>query len=720
MKTQILFLTFIFSLSTSAQITTDGTLGSAHNLSGPDYQIGADLGQQHDGNLFHSFRDFNLQSWESATFSGPNHIQNVISRVTGGNPSQIDGLFCSIIPGADVYFLNPYGIMFGPNARLDVQGSFHASTADYLRLGDGGRFDARNPNDSILTVAPVESFGFLDNTPAPITIQDSLLSVSEGQTLSLIGGNLQMNGKLAPTIDSSGNVLTSSLKLATEFGQINLVSVASQGEVSQQSSGLYPSREMQGGQISVHNTYIDVSGQGGGYIFITGGHVELSNSLIYSQTKGNQNSKGISVSVDNLVLQASIISSNTNSSGKGGTIIITVADTLTAKDPIDKKEYKYSGIFSDSHGKNSGQAGRIEIQARQLQIADGAIISSETYGDGNGGNIFLVVDTISLSGAYEGIGTGISVSSTENSTGHAGKINIETHQMYLKGAAQIQSATFGSGEGGSIYIKTTELVISGQNNTRKRAGIYGASISNEKHAGKAGKIVIQADTVTLKDSGVIATGTTNASGGDINLIISNLLHLQGDSGISTSVQGGKDNGGNITIENPTFVVLNQSKIKAQADKGQGGNIRIVAEQFIKSYESLISASSRLGLDGKIDISSPDKNVTEGMLILSNETMDASRMMKTPCEQMSYQEYLNRLRFVVNPIGGSSASPFDLQPSRLSQQSTKKILTPHQKSGQKRTNPPPRQTAMVTVCRSEKFQEKTSAKSENSLMPEQLF
>jgi large exoprotein involved in heme utilization and adhesion len=89
-----------------------------------------------------------------------------------------------------MYFLNPYGIMFGPNARLDVQGSFHASTADYLRLGENGRFDARNPSNSLLTVAPIEAFGFLSNTPAPIMIQDSLLSVSEGKTLSLIGGGI--------------------------------------------------------------------------------------------------------------------------------------------------------------------------------------------------------------------------------------------------------------------------------------------------------------------------------------------------------------------------------------------------------------------------------------------------------------------------------------------------------------------------------------------------
>jgi len=71
----------------------------------PDYLIDADFGQQHGGNLFHSFQNFNLNSSESAIFSGPNNVQNILSRVTGGNPSNIDGLLRSTIPNADFYFL---------------------------------------------------------------------------------------------------------------------------------------------------------------------------------------------------------------------------------------------------------------------------------------------------------------------------------------------------------------------------------------------------------------------------------------------------------------------------------------------------------------------------------------------------------------------------------------------------------------------------------------
>jgi filamentous hemagglutinin family protein len=107
-----LIILFLIPLTLPAQVTLDGTLGAPLALPGPDFQIGAELGQQYGNNLFHSFQDFNLNQQESATFSGPDHIQNVISRVTGGQPSHIDGVIRSTFPQADMYFLNPAGLFF--------------------------------------------------------------------------------------------------------------------------------------------------------------------------------------------------------------------------------------------------------------------------------------------------------------------------------------------------------------------------------------------------------------------------------------------------------------------------------------------------------------------------------------------------------------------------------------------------------------------------------
>src|SRR3954470_9308197 len=105
-----------------AQIITDGSVGPQVSLSGSSVEIGANLGTRTGDNLFHSFEKFGIASGQSATFTGPGTIRNVISRVTGGEISNIDGTLRSTVGQADLYFLNPAGVIFGPNARLDVPG----------------------------------------------------------------------------------------------------------------------------------------------------------------------------------------------------------------------------------------------------------------------------------------------------------------------------------------------------------------------------------------------------------------------------------------------------------------------------------------------------------------------------------------------------------------------------------------------------------------------
>src|SRR6516225_94272 len=179
----------------SAQhITIDGRFSPAGPLPGPNYTIGANLGRQVGGNLFHSFGQFSLSDTpvpESATFTstgstGP--ISNVIGRVTGGNQSNINGAVASAIPGANLYLINPSGIVFGPHATVNVSGSFHASTADYLEMSDGARFQATNPEGSTLSPAPPAAFGLMTASPAAITVNGSTLGVPSGQTLGLVGG----------------------------------------------------------------------------------------------------------------------------------------------------------------------------------------------------------------------------------------------------------------------------------------------------------------------------------------------------------------------------------------------------------------------------------------------------------------------------------------------------------------------------------------------------
>ena len=125
-----------------AQIVTDGSVGPQVSLSGSQVDIGADLGTRTGDNLFHSFEKFGIATGQTTTFTGPGDIRNVISRVTGGEVSNIDGTLASRVGQADLYFLNPAGVMFGPKATLDVPGSFHVSTAHELRFADGVSFSA--------------------------------------------------------------------------------------------------------------------------------------------------------------------------------------------------------------------------------------------------------------------------------------------------------------------------------------------------------------------------------------------------------------------------------------------------------------------------------------------------------------------------------------------------------------------------------------------------
>jgi filamentous hemagglutinin family protein len=156
-----------------AQIVTDGSVGRKVTLNGGQIEIGANLGTRRGDNLFHSFEKFGIATGQTATFTGPGAIKNVISRVTGGEISNIDGKLASTIGQADLYFLNPAGVMFGPNATLDVPGSLHVSTAHELRFADGARFSALDKTGSGLTVAPPEAFGFLDRPAGRIAVKQS-------------------------------------------------------------------------------------------------------------------------------------------------------------------------------------------------------------------------------------------------------------------------------------------------------------------------------------------------------------------------------------------------------------------------------------------------------------------------------------------------------------------------------------------------------------------
>lgn len=180
----------LFTLPVFAQSITsaaDGT-GTVVTVDGHQLLIEGGALSGDGANLFHSFAQFDLSSQQTANFITRPEIQNILGRVVGGNPSIIDGLLQVTGGNSNLYFINPGGIIFGPNALLNVSGSFTATTAD--RIGfEGDWLDSVGDNDYQALIGSPNRFSFLNSQPGAI-INAGNLSVNSDANLSLIGGTV--------------------------------------------------------------------------------------------------------------------------------------------------------------------------------------------------------------------------------------------------------------------------------------------------------------------------------------------------------------------------------------------------------------------------------------------------------------------------------------------------------------------------------------------------
>ncbi|MDM8547214.1 filamentous hemagglutinin N-terminal domain-containing protein [Candidatus Venteria ishoeyi] len=593
------FVSLVLFFPVQAEISLSSIGNEQLSINDGEYAITQDLGVTAGNNLFHSFHSFNINQGETAAFSGAAHIENVISRVTGGSPSNINGMIRNSIPGADTYLMNPAGIMFGEHAQLDVQGGFHTTTADYLKFEDGERYYANAEQASSFSSASPAAFGFLDNAHGKISMTGrsvvseqlySGLRVNVGENLSLVGGDIEISqGAYSHIMDADGMPRTQKWgSLTAPQGRINLTSIQGTGE----SDAGY----IKAGRITISDhSLLNTSGAGGGSVSIRAGELTMDSSDIEARTLGAEDGGIVSIQANTIRLQAgAVINASTQASGRG----------------------------SD-----------IELNASNDILLQGATISADALDVGAGGNISLEAENnVQFTGAmpleFPTSMTLTSVNSISLTTqkmpdGNAGKIgqlSIKADDITVAEDARIFSDNWGTHIGVNIQLEARHRVLfQGAENSMFTFGtpslITLTTNSALDNAGDGGHLHITAPEIVFEKAGVDAFTFGTGTGGTIALE-ANTIELNAGSFLNTSTYGHGD-GGNITIQtsdtlalsgiNPIgFPIAQPSSIYSSSQANS-------AFPFFRGYT---------GSAGQIEIKAGNLALSDGAQIQSSTIADA--------------------------------------------------------------------------------------------------
>ena len=668
---------FVLVLSTSeglAQgvtptIVSDNTLGTQVNQNGNVSDITGGTRPGGGANLFHSFGEFGVPTNNIANFLNDAGLPttNILSRVTSGNPSNIFGTIQTEGFGnANLFLMNPAGIVFGPNASLNVGGSTHFTTADYLKLGDGVQFTGLpSGQDALLSIAPVAAFGFLGSNISPISVEDSTLSVDKGQTIALVGGDIAIEGSLT-ALD----------------GQIGVASVGSQGEVLASTFDMVPNVNGESftsmGAISLlPGASVESSGYRGGTVLIRGGELRMDNSTISANAEGVSSEptnhligEGIDIhlSGDAFLRNGSVLETNVFADvdpgvGSGGVRIVGNHIDISNGSIID------SSVRAGSPG---GRSGDIVIESSSLDIHDfgfllaltegmldggdiflkvtqdvrigpGSFVFTNTEALGNAGDIIVQAGRVFLSGGDLADFAGISSDADEippfgNPTGNVGNIRVVTNHLDIQNA-EISTPTFSNGDSGDIdIIVNGDVFFSGSPFPEIFRGIS----ANTFGMGQGGNLQITADNLHLTNRGSLQASSLDPAvafggedlfsrsqvpeGGDAGQLTLNIDRiLRVDSGAFIQVRSEtKGAAGNTQIAAQDILVTGIADainfelspeftgISASTFDGQGGNLTIQSDNLLVKDKAFINtATFGSGDSGDIDI------IVEGKLLVEN-------------------------------------------------------------------------------------------------------
>jgi filamentous hemagglutinin family protein len=572
----------------ATSINPDGTLGTtvapagASPLGGAAFEING--GTIKGSNQFHSFDRFSVGTGDAALFNGPAGIQNILSRVTGQltgpAPSQIDGYLASLIPGANVFLMNPAGILFGPNAQLDVSGAFHATTANYIAFADGTRFNAMPSGaDALLTSAAPAAFGFLTSNPAAIEVDtSSIVAGAFGQPLSFVGGPVNVGAA-----DFSAPAY-----LMAPAGRLNLVSVASPGEATFDGTGFNVDGFAQLGPIRIQGGSI-VDGK---EVFIRGGQLAIDEAVILP---GGFSFFGLGPAPD------------------GGEVNIKVTGdvtiTGTAPEPFTTAPpgiLVFNGAF-DSIAP-AAKVPDITINAGSLSLSGFASVQGERAGPGDPGNIVINANSvtvangagIALLNAFEGPGGQLTINAQQvnlagggvpgDAVGATGLLAQGLfHPAYTSGASVDPALTLA--DSGTITVNASQsLTMSG-----------GAQITTDSRSfGRSDDITINTGDMLLSDRGSIIAAQSLFSGnsGNVNIAATGQVTINNGFVIAANTYGSGDSGNvNISAGKGLTISGTASGIASQTGSPPQAELDAFAQlMFLDPTATFTDLVLALGLD----------------------------------------------------------------------------------------------------------------------------
>jgi filamentous hemagglutinin family protein len=588
-----------------SQIVPDGTLPNNTVVIPNGNTSVIEGGTRVGGNLFHSFQEFSVPTGLEAWFNNAPDIQNIFSRVTGRNSSNIDGTL-TVNGTANLFFINPNGIIFGRNAQLNIGGSFIGSTANSIKFSDGSEFSATTPQaPPLLTISVPIGLQF-GSHPGKIVNQSQAtssqlfpfldpripvgLQVQPGQTLALVGGDLSLNG---------GN-------LTAVQGRIELGSVASSGLVSLTPTPTGWALGYEGiqnfGNINLSDAAVRTSGLGGGTIRVRGGQVTLTGgSRLAAETFGSFNGGGIDIQATQFRLQGgAFVTTSTFGSGAGGNLTVTADNVeLTGTTPSATAKQLLTGTFNPfnlsdglfSLSGGSGKAGDILIDTGQLIVQKGANLMTTTFVNGAGGNL-----TLKVSGLAELSNGSILITGTTGTrNANAGNLTVTAKQLRVLDGTSL-STTPGptsAGDGGNITVTADTVELRG---TPAGVAVPGGFFTTALGLGKAGDISVTTGQLVVADGTQLSTSTSGAGrGGDIR-VTADSVELGGTSAdgrflggllSSTSLltvpgQSGDAPAGDLTVTTRRLIVRDGAQISAATGSaGAAGMLRVNASESVE-------------------------------------------------------------------------------------------------------------------------------------------